>query len=99
MENFEYLITSIDLSDLRNMLFQKCTMRDTFLKGKMFWKVISGDKIEDDLCLKIEKESIDLSLLPNEGAFYKKIFQEDDDYIQQIESEYPNDLTFNNIKN
>lgn len=97
LEQFEYLIVQMDLSNLRNMLLQKCTMRNAILNGEMFWKVVSGNTIENDFCEAIDKSKIDLSLLPNEGALYKKVFQEDEDYIKQIESEYLKRLKFDAI--
>ena len=97
LEEFNYLISSINLSDLRNMLIQKCTMRNTFLNGEKFWKVLSGNTIENDVCSKLKKKNIDLSLLPNENAFYKKISKEDETYVQQIESEYLKSLNFDDV--
>lgn len=73
-DNFidKYLIALVDLNDLQDMYDQKVTMRDTILKGKKFWNVTTGDKPEKDIVQEIEKNEIDLSYLPNVGAFYEE---------------------------
>lgn len=74
MDNFidKYLIALIDLNDLQDMYDQKVTMRDTILKGKKFWNVTTGDKPEKDIVQEIKQNEIDLSYLPNVGAFYEE---------------------------
>ena len=99
LERLDYLVVSTSLPNIRNMLNQKCTMRNAILEGKRFWCVVSGDTVEDDLCETIEKAKIDLNILPEEGAVYRAIFQEDKDYINDIENEYRKDLEFNLIDN
>ena len=97
LERLDYLVVSTSLSNIRNMLNQKCTMRNAILEGIRFWCVVSGDTVEDDLCETIEKSKIDLSILPQEGAFYRAIFQEDNNYINEIENEYLESLNFDVI--
>lgn len=97
LERLEYLVALISLSNLKNMLFQKCTMRNAILEGEKFWQIVSGDTIEDDSYKVIEKDKIDLSILPAENAFYRAIFQEDKEYIAEIDSEYLESLKFDVI--
>lgn len=94
LEKLEYLVIAINLTDLRNMLAQKSSMRETILKGEKIWEVVSGDTIEDDVCKALVKEEIDLSLLPDEGATYKTVYKEDAEYVEKIESEYLGSIQF-----
>lgn len=93
-EKLEYLVVEISLADLRNMLNQKSSMRATILNGEYFWKIVSGDTIEDDVCIAWKQDEVDCSLLPKEGALYKTVYQEDEDYIEKIESEYLGSIQF-----
>ena len=94
LEKLEYIVVAIGLTDLRNMLTQKSSMRETILKGEKFWEIVSGDMIENDACTTLTKEEIDCSLLPDEGALYKTIYQKDKDYVEKIESEYLGSIQF-----
>lgn len=97
LEQLEYLIVETELYTLREMLNQRCTMRNAILQGTNFWKVVSGDTIENDLCEKIDKSKIEVDSLPNEGAVYNKIFKEDESYVDQIESEYLSNTDYESI--
>lgn len=97
LDRLEYLIVETELYTLREMLNQRCTMRNAILQGTNFWKVVSGDTIENDLCEKIDKSKIELDSLPNEGAVYNKIFKEDESYADQIESEYLNNSNYESM--
>lgn len=94
LEKLEYLVIAISLTNLRNMLAQKSSMRETILKGEKFWEIVSGDTIEDDVCTALVKEEIDCSILPDEGALYKTVYQADEDYVEKIESEYLGSIQF-----
>lgn len=94
LEKLEYIVVAIGLTNLRNMLSRKKSMRETILKGEKFWKIVSGDTIEDDVCIALGKEEIDYSLLPDEGALYKTVYQEDVDYVGKIELEYLGSIQF-----
>lgn len=97
LEQLEYLIVETELYTLREMLNQRCTMRNAIFQGTNFWKVVSGDTIENDLCEKIDKSKIEVDSLPNEGAVYNKIFKEDESYVDQIESEYLSNTDYESI--
>lgn len=94
LEKLEYIVIETNMTNLRNMLTRKSTMRDTILKGKKFWKIVSGDTIGDDVCSTLVKEEIDCSFLPDEGALYKTVCQEDEDYVEKVESEYLGSIQF-----
>lgn len=98
LERLEYLIVETKLYTLRDMLNQRCTMRNALLKGVNFWKVVPGDTIENDLCEKIDISKIEIDSLPNEGAVYNKVFKEDESYADQIESEYFNSTDYESIR-
>ena len=76
LEQLEYLVAEMELHTLREMLNQQCTMREAILNGVNFWKVVSGDTIENDLCEKIDKSKIEVDSLPKEGAVYKEAVEE-----------------------
>ena len=97
LEQLEYLVVETELYTLREMLNQRCTMREALLNGVNFWKVTSADTIENDLCEKIDRSKIEIDSLPNEGAVYNKIFKEDESYVDQIESEYLSNTDYESI--
>ncbi len=96
-EQMTYLVLKSSISDIWKMLTQRKTMRDTILHGSIFWMIESGNTPEDDSIEPIKKESIDDDVLPFEGAFYEKVYEEDELYIEHIDSQYLSGMQFDMV--
>lgn len=71
IDEFSYVVTKISLLDTYNLLHGKILMRDVILKQKEYWEIISGEEIELDLVTKCAMCNLELSVLPEENAFFK----------------------------
>ena len=49
IENGEYIVVKISLLSVYNLLHGNIAMRDVILNQKIFWKVVSGDEIKNDI--------------------------------------------------
>lgn len=66
-----YCVVKTVITQLRDMLYGKISMRDFFTKQKFFWQVISKDgKAENDIVTYKPMEEYDQEDLPVENAFF-----------------------------
>ena len=88
IDEFSYVVTKISLLDTYNLLHGKIPMRDVILKQKEYWEIISGDEIELDLVTKYAMCNLEISVLPEENAFFKVLTKTIELFIQQFDNEY-----------
>lgn len=97
LENLEYIIVEQTVSNIWKMLTQKISMKELIISCSTFWKVIAGDTFMEDSVELISMEKIDESVLPIENAMFETLCDEDDKYVEQITSEYLNQINFNSF--
>lgn len=71
----KYIVVKLPKEEVKNLIYGQLPMRDVFLNQESFWKVFSGDKVENDIVIEYPIEQIPKDDLPYEGACYK-IFEE-----------------------
>lgn len=87
MDSLCYCVVKTAITQLRDMLYGKISMRDIIIKQKFFWQVVSKDgKVENDIVTYKTMEEYDQEDLPVEQAFfclYSEELQKYADLIKQ----------------
>ncbi len=94
LDQMEYIVVKQSVRSIWQMLIQKISMREALLDCETFWFIKSENSIKDDVVELLTNDKMDLDVLPIEGAMYEKISEEDSHYIEQITSEYLNQIRF-----
>lgn len=99
LDALEYIVEKPSTKILWEMLTQKVSMRSALQKCESFWLIRSGETISDDIVEELPKEQLDIDVLPNDGAMYEKINEEDSRYVEEITSAYLKEMKFdiNNV--
>lgn len=71
IENGEYIVVKISLLSVYNLLHGNIAMRDVILNQKIFWKVVSGDEIKNDIVNEYPIDYINHQDLPEKDAKFK----------------------------
>lgn len=83
-ENLEYLIVKSSTRDIYNMLIQKSSIKETFVKQDFFWEVFGADAPSSDRVNRLSIDRLDTSFLPNEDIYYEAQTASDIDYIANM---------------
>lgn len=86
IDNFNYIIVKLSMSDLYKLLHGNIPMRDVFLKQKEYWDVISKETISKDTVVKHEIDHLDHSLLPKENAYLRVLTGDLKTFIQNLDT-------------
>lgn len=87
LDEFLYWTVQIPLSELLDLLHGKLTMREAITNRTYYWEILTGQDIESDEITLKPMKSIDRSLLPNEGAFYKVLQEDVKKFVKRLEQE------------
>ncbi len=87
MEEWVYWVVEISPLKLSYLLHERMTMQEAFTTQQYFWEVFAGEEIESDRSRIRSMETIDKSLLPKEGAYYKVLNKEVRKYVEKFEEE------------
>lgn len=88
IEELEYIIVKCSLQLLYQMLVRKIEMREPFVTASHFWNVKAGTSVENDEVQYLERERMDLEVLPYPNAFYETKNKADSEYVEKIEAIY-----------
>lgn len=88
IEELEYIIVKCSLQSLYQMLVKKIEMREPFVTASHFWYVKAGTSVENDEVQYLEREHMDLGVLPYPNAFYETRNEKDREYVEKIEAIY-----------
>lgn len=94
IENGEYIVVKISLLSVYNLLHGNIAMRDVILNQKMFWKVVSGDEIKNDIINQYPINHINDQDLPEKDVKFKILQKHIKEYVQKFDKEF---LHWNNI--
>lgn len=97
IDNLEYIIVHSSLNEIWGMLHQKINMREIFLTKSTFWKVISGQTLDQDKITLNAIQSIDLETLPLENALYQILTPSVRKYCSNIENKVFEENNFVNV--
>lgn len=90
IEQLNYIVSKLTLSDVHDLLHGTIPMRDVFLKQKSYWSVISGDSISSDIVNKHHDIKLYDSYLPEKDAYFKVLTHEIESYVKQFDKEFNN---------
>ena len=85
IEEFNYIIVTLSLSDLSNLLHGNIPMRDIFLKQDYYWEVISNENVFSDTVTKHKINHLNHSLLPKENTYFQVLTEEVKTFIQKLD--------------
>ena len=88
IEVFCYIVVSVKTPDVFQLLHGKIPMRDIFLMQEEYWKILSGEEIIFDVVEKHAIEEVDNTVLPEEGACFKILTEEMEDFVQNFDNEF-----------
>lgn len=84
IENGEYIVVKISLLSVYNLLHGNIAMRDVILNQKIFWKVVSGDEIKNDIVNEYPIDYINHQDLPEKDAKFKILQKHIKEYVQKF---------------
>lgn len=87
VDESKYIVVRTSLRDMVQMLNGKIAMRDVITSQKFFWEILAGEDMEEDIVEKKDITLIDESELPDEGALYKVVTDEMQEYLEKISNE------------
>lgn len=97
IENLEYIVVKQTLKNIYKMFQKQLTMRELFLNCSFFWKIKTGEDINNDVVETLDISKIDLDVLPIENAYYQIVCTEDEEYLAEIKNEYFKGIEFSNL--
>lgn len=80
-----YFVTPITLMQLSKMLCGKITMRNLILQSKVYWDVLAGASMDEDIVGLNNTENIPLETLPYEDAYFEIATEELKEYVKTID--------------
>ena len=87
MEEFVYWVVEISPMKLSYLFHEGITMREAFTTQQYYWEVFAEEDIESDRSRIRSMETIDKSLLPKEGAYYKVLNEDVRKFVEKIAEE------------
>lgn len=88
IENGEYIVVKISLLSVYNLLHGNIAMRDVILNQKIFWKVVSGDEIKNDIVNEYPIDYINHQDLPEKDVKFKILQKHIKEYVQKFDKEF-----------
>ena len=88
LDELNYIVVKMSLSDTYNLLHGNIPMRDIILKQKEYWEVVSGDEVILDSVTKLSIDMIDCSVLPEKNACFKILTKQIELYVQKFDEEF-----------
>lgn len=88
MENLEYIIVKSSAKDIYDMLIQKYSIKEVFLKTDFFYEVFGEINLSSDRVNKLSSDRLDVSFLPNEDIYYEAQDADDIDYMHDLATKF-----------
>ena len=88
MENLEYIIVKSSAKDIYDMLIQKYSIKEVFLKPDFFYEVFGEINLSSDRVNKLSSDRLDVSFLPNEDIYYEAQDADDIDYMHDLATKF-----------
>lgn len=98
IDALEYVIVGVNKKCLWRMLTKSITMREALLSSDVFWSVKAGDEIYSDAVELLKVSNMDYDILPDEGAVYEEMSEEDKAYVDRITCEYLEAMSFDDLE-
>ena len=88
IDELNYIIVSLSMNDLYELLHGEESIRNIILKQKEYWNVISGEEIPLDKVEKLSISELDLSLLPKENVYFEIVSTKLENYVKKFDAQY-----------
>ena len=88
IDELNYIIVKLSMNDVYELLHGKESIRNTILKQKEYWNVISGEEISLDKVEKLSVSELDVDLLPKENIYFEIVSAKLEDYVKKFDTEY-----------
>lgn len=88
IDELNYIILKSSMNDVYELLHGKESIRNTMLKQKEYWNVISGEEISLDKVEKLSVSELDVDLLPKENIYFEIVSAKLEDYVKKFDTEY-----------
>lgn len=88
VDELNYIIVRLSMNDLYELLHGERSIRNTILKQKEYWNVISGEEISLDKVGKLSISELDVSLLPKEDVYFEIVSTKLENYVKKFDTEY-----------
>ena len=88
IDELNYIVVKLSMNDVYELLHGKELMRNTILKQKEYWNVISGEEISLDKVEKLSILELDVSLLPKEDVYFEIVSMKLENYVKKFDMEY-----------
>lgn len=87
IDGLRYIVVKLPLLDVYNLVHGKIPMRDTILKQREYWDIVSGNEISMDTVTKKRIDTLEKALLPEEGACFKILTKQMQLFVQKFDCE------------
>ena len=88
IDELNYIILKSSMNDVYELLHGKESIRNTMLKQKEYWNVISGEEIVLDEVERLSIAELDVSLLPKEDVYFEIVSTKLENYVKKFDMEY-----------
>ena len=88
IDELNYIVVKLRLSEVYNLLHGKIPMCDVILKQKEYWNVMSGEEIASDIVVKRSIDEIELEALAEKTACFKILTEQMRLYVQKFDGEF-----------
>lgn len=86
IEELRYIIVNTSQVNLHRLLHGTLSMREIFTKQDIYWEVISGEEIEQDIVTCKSIKELDCSVLPEAGACFEILTNDVASYVEKLDA-------------
>lgn len=88
INEYNYIIVKGTKLEIYNLLHGKTPMRNSILRQKEYWEIISGEEPVLDTVIKHSIDEIDKAFLPEEGACFKILDSNTHRFVQAFDDDF-----------
>lgn len=88
IDELNYIIVRLSMNNLYELLHGEGSIRNTILKQKEYWNVISGKEISLDKVEQLSITKLDVSLLPKENTYFEIVSTKLENYVKKFDTQY-----------
>lgn len=88
IDELNYIILKSSMNDVYELLHGKKSIRNTMLKQKEYWNVISCEETSLDKVEKLSVSELDVDLLPKENIYFEIVSMKLEDYVKKFDTKY-----------
>lgn len=86
IDDEKYIVVETEIERLVNLFRKKITMRDIILAEEMYWEIIAGDDLSDDMSTQFNIEQINKENLPYSNSYFMILSTEHQEYFELLKN-------------